>query len=465
MIPPERVKGLAQKIDSAGNVELLLGVAKHLPGFLHPFRGDVGIRVDGSLELVEQRAYRAHLRFRIVAFPVQMAKHVRSGQLDRGVVVLGLVVHVAAQHVERQAQPYLVLFVQIQVEGSVAVIPITSQHEALLIQHALDLYEVMLGRFQWGCDLNHGYLSLSASIWSAFPAGSGVMCRKTAGRPRFRPEPFRMPCFRPNPTAGRSGFDPSFAMGIDRQLRPVLDLAFHQQVAYMCLNRFDADMKLFGDFLVGLAFRDEKQHFLLPLRQSLVDDLRGALAKPAGERLRDIRRHDGHAPQRAAERIDELLGADGLEHVADRSGLDGRDDFLILQEAGQKHDFYGWKILRDAARRLYAVYARHHQVHQDEMRKLLHSVQQAQRFLAAARFRDHLEFGLQHQISPQARTDHVMVVHDHDPAAFGSRHCSPRSSVPYFGSDTRIRVPPPGLLIMAASPPSCIARSCIVERP
>ncbi|MNO00504.1 hypothetical protein D3C81_2204110 [compost metagenome] len=60
-----------------------------------------------------------------------------------------------------------------------------------------------------------------------------------------------------------SALRPAFTVGVNRQLGAVIQLAFHQQVADMRLYSFDADVQLFADVFIGLAFGNKEQNLLL----------------------------------------------------------------------------------------------------------------------------------------------------------------------------------------------------------
>ncbi|MNV62989.1 hypothetical protein D3C71_1555620 [compost metagenome] len=98
----------------------------------------------------------------------------------------------------------------------------------------------------------------------------------------------------------------------------------------MRLHRLDADMQLFPDILVALAFGDEQQHLPFTLGQTRRIILNRPLADAAGQRLGHVPGHHRHAAVSPLERVDQFLSRDRLEHIADSSRFNGVNDKIIL---------------------------------------------------------------------------------------------------------------------------------------
>ncbi|MNC74521.1 hypothetical protein D3C75_1258920 [compost metagenome] len=72
----------------------------------------------------------------------------------------------------------------------------------------------------------------------------------------------------------------------------------------MRLHSLDADVQLLADVLVGFAFGNKQQHFLLALGQTGGIPLYGTLADTPGQGLGDIAGHYRHAAECPLQRVD-----------------------------------------------------------------------------------------------------------------------------------------------------------------
>ena len=102
-----------------------------------------------------------------------------------------------------------------------------------------------------------------------------------------------------------------------------------------------------------------------------------------------------------------------LQQVAQRPGLDGREDVVVAGEAGQHQDAGRQVAPGQAADRLQAVHPGHEQVHQHHVRA--QPLHQPHRRLAVGRLADHLQFGLGGQQRLHAAAHDRLVVHHHHP--------------------------------------------------
>ncbi len=204
-----------------------------------------------------------------------------------------------------------------------------------------------------------------------------------------------------------------------------------------------ADEQLIRNLLVRKPLRHQAQHLHLPVRQRLLCRWQlGASLDLPHELASDRRVHRRLALVYVANGVEKVTGRRILQQIPVCPRLDGREDFLILGEAGQHQNSRAWILFFDLANRLQPSLARHHQVEENHVR------------LQCASLLDSLKpiRGLAHQLHPcfcvdqcpQALSHHRVVIGDQNldlPAHEGISTLT-LTVVPSPGAETRANDPP-----------------------
>ena len=182
----------------------------------------------------------------------------------------------------------------------------------------------------------------------------------------------------------------------------------------------------------------------------------GSASRPTGvgpgegveHEAREARGEDGVAGVHAGDRVEQLVGGDGLRHVAARARADGGDHVLGGVGGRQREEERVGRLLGRAADHRHAAAVGHVDVEQDDVGALRGD--QRDRLLDAGRLADELDVAL--ELGAHAGAEQPVVVDDRD-----ARHAVP-------GSVSSTSVPAPGAEWIAARPPWRAMRPTIDSR-
>jgi hypothetical protein len=165
--------------------------------------------------------------------------------------------------------------------------------------------------------------------------------------------------------------DQTVVDGVQRQLEAVGHAELVKDIVQMVLDRLLGDEKLFADFLVAKALRDELHNFLLAVAEQR---LFAAWAGFAGlrESLHDLGGHaviePDFAGMHAMNAFHEEIGGGLLQHHAACAETHGANNVAIVFRSGQNDDARGQRIEIDFLENGQAIFIRHAQVEEENVR-------------------------------------------------------------------------------------------------
>jgi hypothetical protein len=182
--------------------------------------------------------------------------------------------------------------------------------------------------------------------------------------------------------------------------------------------------------------------------------------RPESRELRDQPPSHGRREKRVTggydpDSVEECLRSNVLEEKAARARLECVVDVFVEVE-GREDENVGPGVagrLDDSSRRLNAVLHRHANVHQHDVRAMLHRKHDS--LCAICRGSDDLEVGLCAEKCGEPRPHHLLVVDD---------ECCDHGLIP-SGSVASTTKPPPSAAPQVNVPPARVARSRIPIRP
>ena len=189
----------------------------------------------------------------------------------------------------------------------------------------------------------------------------------------------------------------------------------------MVLDRLRADVQLAGDQGVVLAVCDQLQHLDLAV---------GQLGANRGRRLRrrrrrayvlqhlagDVRRDEGLADRRSLDALHEVLNRRVLQEVTASTREDGVHHVLLLLGDRQHDDPGERRVAAHVAGRLDTSHARHVQIHDHDVRRVL--AHDLERLRPARGLADDVDALLLEQVA-QTRAEQVVIVHEQDADVMG----------------------------------------------
>jgi hypothetical protein len=153
--------------------------------------------------------------------------------------------------------------------------------------------------------------------------------------------------------------------GIQRQLEAVGHAELVEDVVQMVFDGLFGDEKLFADFLVAEALRDELHNFLLAVAEQRLFAARTGFAG-LRESLHDLGSHaviePDFAGMHAMNALHKKIGGGLLQHHAARAEAHGANNIAIVFRGGQNDDARGQRIEIDFLENGQAIFIRHAQV-------------------------------------------------------------------------------------------------------
>jgi len=159
--------------------------------------------------------------------------------------------------------------------------------------------------------------------------------------------------------------------GVQRQLEAVGHAELVENVVQMVFDGLFGDEKLFADFLVAKALRDELHNFFLAVAEQRLFAARAGFAG-LRERLHDLGGHaivePDFAGMHAVNAFHEEIGGRLLQDDTARAETHGADNVAIVFRRGQNDDARGQRIEIDFLEHGQAILIRHAQVEEENVR-------------------------------------------------------------------------------------------------
>src|SRR5207302_4840407 len=221
-------------------------------------------------------------------------------------------------------------------------------------------------------------------------------------------------------------------------------------------DRFHAQVDLFGDFGGALARREQARDLELAVRQTLVRQLVGRPAQVGGQGLADRGADVAPTSHDAPNRGEELFRRALFGEVSGRSGPEHSNGVLLRRMHAEHQDRNVGELPFEVFQELEAAAAGHRDVEHDGVPRLF--PRELERFFGAGDLSDRNRGSLLFQDIPQPLPHNRVIVTNEDSHRPVSRHWR-------RGILTLTRVPSPGALWIATSPPKARARSRIPRSP
>src|SRR5919202_1391196 len=155
-----------------------------------------------------------------------------------------------------------------------------------------------------------------------------------------------------------------------------------------------------------------------------------------------------------ADGVSQLLRTHFLEYVREGAGPDRGEDVLVVVVGGEHYDVRSRGSGCQTARSLYAVHARHDQVHQRYVGRVL--AREPDSLLPGVCFGDHDDVALRLEERPHPLAYQRVVVDQQNGYRLAHASLSSSLNAPSNGQTQTTRVPSPGALSISTRPPSFI---------